>query len=265
MTWPTSDPAMTALASLDGCRVLVTGASSGIGALLGPMLAERGASVGLVARRGTASRRWPDACRRHGGGHRTWAVDLADPSRAAALGRGMGGVRPPRRGRQQRAPTDAPTRRPPRPRHGRGRDVHQLPVAGGDQPRRTPPHGRRDRGRHRERLEPRRSPRHPPRIGLLRVEVRPVRLVRSDGHGPVDLTGRDPPHHPRRHRHRDLGPTRQRPRRLRRTLRTTGDRGPGDLRGDRGRRFRVVRPRHEGGGRVQDIGYRRIPRPGRPR
>ena len=36
---------MTALASLDGCRVLVTGASSGIGAALGPMLAERGVEV----------------------------------------------------------------------------------------------------------------------------------------------------------------------------------------------------------------------------
>lgn len=76
---------MTALASLDGCRVLVTGASSGIGAALGPMLAERGASVGLVARRGDRLEEVAEACRRHGGGHRTWAVDLSDPERAAAL------------------------------------------------------------------------------------------------------------------------------------------------------------------------------------
>ena len=43
---------MTALTTLEGARVLVTGASSGIGAALAPLLAERGATVGLVARRG---------------------------------------------------------------------------------------------------------------------------------------------------------------------------------------------------------------------
>ena len=36
---------------IEGSKILVTGASSGIGAALAPMLAERGATVGIVARR----------------------------------------------------------------------------------------------------------------------------------------------------------------------------------------------------------------------
>ena len=36
---------------LEGAKILVTGASSGIGAALAPILAERGATVGIVARR----------------------------------------------------------------------------------------------------------------------------------------------------------------------------------------------------------------------
>ena len=36
---------------IEGSTVLVTGASSGIGAALAPQLAERGATVGIVARR----------------------------------------------------------------------------------------------------------------------------------------------------------------------------------------------------------------------
>ena len=37
--------------NITGSSILLTGASSGIGAALAPMLAERGAIVGLVARR----------------------------------------------------------------------------------------------------------------------------------------------------------------------------------------------------------------------
>ena len=39
---------------IDGSKIVVTGASSGIGEALAPMLAERGATVGIVARRGQA-------------------------------------------------------------------------------------------------------------------------------------------------------------------------------------------------------------------
>ncbi|MCU0312153.1 MAG: SDR family NAD(P)-dependent oxidoreductase [Acidimicrobiales bacterium] len=76
---------MTALTTLAGARVLVTGASSGIGAALAPTLARHGATVGLVARRSDRLEAVADECRRHGGDHRTWTVDLADPERAAAL------------------------------------------------------------------------------------------------------------------------------------------------------------------------------------
>ena len=47
---------------LDGAKILVTGASSGIGAALAPQLAAKGATVGIVARGPNASKRsWPSA------------------------------------------------------------------------------------------------------------------------------------------------------------------------------------------------------------
>jgi short-subunit dehydrogenase len=61
-----------------GARILLTGASSGIGAAAARMLAERGAVVGLVGRR----RELLDAvladCRRHSPGCQAWALDLSD-------------------------------------------------------------------------------------------------------------------------------------------------------------------------------------------
>jgi short-subunit dehydrogenase len=61
-----------------GARVLLTGASSGIGAAAARMLAEQGAVVGLVGRR----RELLDAvlveCRRHSPGCQAWALDLSD-------------------------------------------------------------------------------------------------------------------------------------------------------------------------------------------
>jgi short-subunit dehydrogenase len=70
---------------IDGANVIVTGASSGIGAALGPMLAERGASVGLVARRADRLEAVLEECRRHTPASRAWPVDLADLAAAEGL------------------------------------------------------------------------------------------------------------------------------------------------------------------------------------
>jgi NAD(P)-dependent dehydrogenase (short-subunit alcohol dehydrogenase family) len=84
---------MSALPALDGTKILVTGASSGIGAALAPMLAQRGATVAIAARRTDRLSGVLDACREastgdrggDGAGHRMWSVDLSDPDAAARL------------------------------------------------------------------------------------------------------------------------------------------------------------------------------------
>lgn len=70
---------------LDGANVLVTGASSGIGAALAPVLAQRGATVGLVARRADRLDEVLARCRDHAPDSRRWAVDLADTDAAEAV------------------------------------------------------------------------------------------------------------------------------------------------------------------------------------
>jgi len=64
--------------NLAGCRTLVTGASSGIGAGLAEALAARGAVVGICARRGDRLAEVVGRCMEHSPESRMWVVDLAD-------------------------------------------------------------------------------------------------------------------------------------------------------------------------------------------
>jgi short-subunit dehydrogenase len=70
---------------IDGARFLVTGASSGIGEALAPMLAERGAVVGIAARRADRLEATLERCRAHSPQSRMWVVDLSDLDAAVAL------------------------------------------------------------------------------------------------------------------------------------------------------------------------------------
>jgi len=68
--------------NLAGAKVLVTGASSGIGAALAPILAERGATVGIVARRAERLEAVLEQCRAHAPDSQMWTADLGDLARA---------------------------------------------------------------------------------------------------------------------------------------------------------------------------------------
>jgi short-subunit dehydrogenase len=79
---------------LAGKRVLVTGASSGIGARVAVHAARAGAVVGMCARRAERLRETLDECREHSPDSQMWVIDLGDldllPALATAIGDGLG-------------------------------------------------------------------------------------------------------------------------------------------------------------------------------
>jgi len=70
---------------VSGAAVVVTGASSGIGAALAVMLAERGSRVGLVARRHDRLADVAQQCRALGVDTEMWVADLDDVDLAVAM------------------------------------------------------------------------------------------------------------------------------------------------------------------------------------
>jgi short-subunit dehydrogenase len=72
---------------IEGSTILLTGASSGIGEALAPMLAARGAVVGIAARRADRLAATLDRCQSHTAASRMWVVDLADARAADQLAR----------------------------------------------------------------------------------------------------------------------------------------------------------------------------------
>jgi short-subunit dehydrogenase len=73
------------MSETQGRTVLVTGASSGIGAAVARELATRGDSVALVARRRERLDEVLADCRRTAPASERWAADLSDPEAAAGL------------------------------------------------------------------------------------------------------------------------------------------------------------------------------------
>ena len=70
---------------LDGSTILVTGASSGIGEALAPMLAARGATVAIAARRPDRLTATLERCKEHAPRSEMFVVDLSDIDAAVGL------------------------------------------------------------------------------------------------------------------------------------------------------------------------------------
>lgn len=82
--------------SVEGKKVLVTGASSGIGAALAEELAKLGAVVGICARRADRLAETLERCKSHSPDSRMWVVDLSSNDEVDMLARNaskeLGGI-----------------------------------------------------------------------------------------------------------------------------------------------------------------------------
>jgi short-subunit dehydrogenase len=76
---------MPGVDNFSGQKVVVTGASSGIGAGLAEEFARRGAVVGICARRRDRLDEVLQRCRAHSPQSRMWVTDLADPEQVSSL------------------------------------------------------------------------------------------------------------------------------------------------------------------------------------
>ena len=193
---------------IDGSTIMVTGASSGIGAALAPMLAERGATVGIVARREDRLAATLARCRAHAPRSRMWAVDLSDVDAAVdvvdqawdAFGALDCLVNNAAMGKRKlltdhtaddidvvmRTNFMSPIRM----------NLAVLPRMLGAR-----------LGHDRQRRQRRWSLRHRARVRVLRGKVRHVGMDRGSSHGPRRHAHRGEAHPARRHRDRDLDPS----------------------------------------------------------
>jgi short-subunit dehydrogenase len=70
---------------IQGSKIVVTGASSGIGEALAPILAEKGATLGVVARREDRLRATLEKCLAHAPDSKMWVADLSEIDVAVSL------------------------------------------------------------------------------------------------------------------------------------------------------------------------------------
>ena len=231
---------------LDGSKILVTGASSGIGAALAPQLAAKGATVGIVARRAERLEAVVEECRVHTPASTFWAADLGDVDAAVAIAQTawdhFGGldalVNNAAIGKRKLVQTLTPT------------DVDVTMATNFFSPVRMgmallPRMLERGAGPDRERVEHGRAAGHPPRSRVQRVEVRALRMEREHAPRPRRDRGQGQARAARADRHRDLGAAARRaPRALRRPVRQRGRLRGRHRRGDGGRhRLRVLHAR----------------------